>query len=160
MTQEEATYEAPAPFPEAGYIVFGIPDVPYSSVRLPMVWDINELNVLVAQSMEAAKLVREAYQEAFGQAVPVRPPSVPDRSPAVPRGQAQARPTQPRKATDLDPAMVVKGNCPDHGIQALPSKLEYQEIEMSDTGEERYAKYYCTSPEGRHSLWARQLVPA
>lgn len=163
-TEPEATYEAPAPFPEAGYIVFGIPDVPYSSIRLPLVWNINELNVMVAQSIEAAKLVREAYQEEFGQAAPDRPQSVPDRSQAVPRPAQQARPVNQARNGGLDPALIIEGTCPEHGCKALPSILKFQQIEMSDEGAERYAKYFCPGKDNgtgdNHPLWAREVVPA
>ena len=161
-TEPEATYDPPAPFPEAGYIVFGIPDVPFSSVRLPLVWDINEMNVLVAQAMETAKLVREAYQETFGQPTPA-----PARSSAAPAQQAPqraapARPVTPRATGGLDPDLIVVGTCPEHGCNALPSILKYQEIEMGDDGVERYAKYYCdgklNGTNANHSLWARELV--
>ena len=97
-TEPEVTYEPPAPFPEAGYVVFGVPDVPFSSVRLPLVWDINEMNVLIASAMETAKLVREAYQETFpppqwetqSQARPAQPQQAPQQaSQRAPQGQQQ-----------------------------------------------------------------------
>lgn len=163
MTQEEATYEA---FPEAGYVVFGIPDVPYSSVRLPLVWNLDEFNVLVAQAMESAKLVREAFQEAFLAPSPLRiefSDVVPSVSPSPARA-AQPRPAarSARANSDLDPDLIVQGNCPEHGVAAAPSILKYQEIEMSDEGEERYAKYFCPGQHNgtgkNHPLWARELV--
>ena len=61
----ESQYTEPAPFPEAGYVSFQIPGMPFSVVRFPMVWNIEEFNVLAAQAMESAKIVKEAYDEAF-----------------------------------------------------------------------------------------------
>ena len=159
MTQEPVEYTAPAPFPEAGHVMFGIPGVLYSQVRIPLVYDINEMNVLVASAMETAKLLREAYQETFADEFVTR--EAPQAQPVPRLAQQPQRAAQgARRATDLDPNLVVTGNCPEHGIVARPSKLEYQEIEIdAESGVERYAKYYCV-PNGapRHSLYARQLV--
>ena len=165
----EAEYTALAGLPEAGHIMFGVPGVPYSQVRFPLVYDINEMNVLIAQAMETAKLLKEAYEETFPGAGP-RLQINPDGS-MDPLGQprqqepqraAPARSATPRATGGLDPALVVAGTCPEHGCNALPSILKYQEVEMSDEGQERYAKYYCDGKLNgtgkNHALWARELV--
>lgn len=143
-----------------GYLVIGVPGVPYSSVRVPISGQLDVDNVWVEHAMLIATLASKAYAEAFpGMASP-------QPAPRADTGQPVARPQQAqgtRRATDLDQSLVIKGSCPTHGIPAMPSKLEYQEIEIdADTGAERYAKYFCPGKEngtGRnHNLYARQLV--
>ena len=155
-----------AAFPEAGHIMFGVPGVPYSQVKIPLVYDINEMNVLIASAMETAKLLKEAYEETFADQFVTR--EAPQAQP-VPRQQepqrvVPARSITPRATGGLDPALVVDGTCPEHGCNALPSILKYQEVEMSDEGEERYAKYFCPGKDNgtgtNHALWARELVRA
>lgn len=161
-TEPEATYVAPPPFPEAGYIVFGIPDVPFSSVRLPLVWDINELNVLVAQSMEAAKLVREAYQETFPQPEPQARPA---HNGAMITGAQQA----PQRAAPAAQSArqrapgEVTGFCPQHdGVRVLPSIQKFWRIEMDDEGNEVLANYFCPGNDNgtgaNHTVWRREIV--
>ena len=161
------------PFPGTGYLQIGIPGVPYSAIRVPIINDLEQDNLWIEHAVLIATLTAKVYKEAFPERV--APPDVPHDNmrygetsyqqappPQQARPQAPQRPPQAqgtRRATELDPRLVVHGNCPDHGTPARPSKMEYQEVEIdAETGEERYSKYYCNSPEGRHSLWARQLV--
>ena len=159
------------PFPGTGYLQLGIPGVPYSAIRVPIINDLEQDNLWIEHAVLIATLTAKVYKEAFPQK-DVPQGTVYERDdpggawapppPQQARPQAHQRPPQAqgtRRATELDPRLVVHGNCPDHGIPARPSKMEYQEVEIdAETGEERYSKYYCNSPEGRHSLWARQLV--
>lgn len=145
-----------------GYLVIGVPGVAYSSVRVPISGQLDVDNTWVEHAMLIATLAAKAYADAFpAPAGTITHPHTPETTGSVtyagPSRPQQAQGT--RRATDLDQSLVIKGSCPTHGIPAMPSKLEYQEIEIdAETGAERYSKYYCTSPEGRHSLWARQLV--
>lgn len=147
-----------------GYLVIGVPGVPYSSVRVPISGTLDVDSVWVEHAMLIAQLASKAYAEAFPA------PTARETAQQFTSGQITAeeagaqiarrpQPQGTRRANELDQSLVIKGSCPTHGIPAMPSKLEYQEIEIdAETGAERYSKYYCTSPEGRHSLWARQLV--
>ena len=168
MTQEPE-YTAPAPFPEAGHVMFGIPGIPYSQVRIPLVYNIAEMNVLIAAAMETAKLLKEAYEDTF-HAKELEDERAAFTGAASPPPPGQRLPQQPqratlgtRRATDLDPNLVIRGNCPEHGCPAQPSKAEYNEIEFDEDGNERYAKYFCGGKDNgtgkNHGLFARQLVP-
>lgn len=163
---DEPQYTEPAPFPEAGYVSFQIPGMPYSVVRLPLVWSIEEFNVLAAQAMESAKIVKEAYDEAFPERFTPVETGVAGSTP-----QAQQRPAQPRQQTPraqsdgLDPDLIITGFCPDHPrSKALPSIAKYQEIEFDEEGNEKYSKYFCSGKDNgtgkNHSLWRRQVIPA
>ncbi len=160
MTQEEATYTEPAPFPEAGYLQWSVPGIPYSAVRIPLVYNSGEMNVLIAHAIEASKILLEAYNDEFStKEQPQEVQRVPVQQPVATR-QRQARPA---KSAYPDPDLVIKGFCPDHpDVPARLSNETYQEIEMDDEGNERYAKYWCDGKlngmNRNHSLYARQLV--
>lgn len=142
-----------APFPvEQAYLQIPVPGVPYSAIRVPLNGNMEHDNLWIEHAMLIAQLAANHYADAFPTAAPP-PQEAPQRPP-----QAQQQAAQPRKGTELDPRLVVRGDCPQHRAPAKPSKLEYQEIEMDEEGNERYAKYYCNAGERTHSLYARQLV--
>jgi hypothetical protein len=160
MTTADQPFEA-----KEGYLLIGVPGVPYSSVRVPISGQLDVDNTWIEHAMLVATLTSKLYAEAFP-APTARETAQQFTSGQITAEEAgarlQRRPQQTqgtRRANELDQNLVIRGSCPTHGIPAMPSKLEYQEIEIdAETGNERYSKYYCNTPEGRHSLWARQLV--
>lgn len=146
------------------YVQMAIPGVPYSMIRVGVLDDPEEQRQLVWRAMDAAKLLRDAAAETFAEPFPeleTVPREVPRQQQAARPAPARAVPVRRQAAapTGLDPTLVVQGNCPEHGVPAKPSIVKYQEIEISDDGVERYAKYFCDSGAApRHSLWARELV--
>lgn len=162
-------------FEATPYLQVGIPGLPYSAVRIPIVEDLEEQSEWVARAMNAAQLLANAYHDTFPEYTS-EPFSEPARSPARPaagggprangRAQAPSRqaPRPARAPQGLDPQLIVEGYCPEHdGVKARPSILKYQEIETDDEGYERYAKYWCPGQENgtgqNHNLYARQLLP-
>lgn len=164
---------------DGAYLQFGVPGLPFSAVRIPLVEDLDEMDAWVARAMNAAQLLANAYHEAFAEPFPESPPEPSQRpvarrpagSPTTPMNgrkaapQRQAAPQRRAVAQALDPNLIVEGYCPDHpGVKALPSIPRYQEVEMDEEGYERYAKYFCPGQENgtgaNHNLYARQLVGA
>ena len=159
------------------YLQFGIPGPPYWAVRIPLVEDLEEQDVIVARAMNAAQLLANAYYQAFGGEPSPEPAPRPQQRPAPQpaqrtNGAAQRAPQRqaapPRRAAGaptLDPQLIIQGFCPSHpSVAALPSLPKYQEVEMGEDGYERYAKYFCPGKENgtgqNHQLFARQLVGA
>ena len=154
------------------YVQFAIPGVPYSAVRIPLSLNPEEQQIVTENALAAAQAFADAFALTFAE--PFQ--AAPEPRQQLPRQQAAPRPTQTQRApqgrpaarqtspsADLDPELVVYGNCPDHPrVSALPSILRYQEVEMDDEGNERYAKYYCDGKANgtgkNHSLYARQLI--
>jgi hypothetical protein len=120
---------------------------------VPLDGTLERDNLWVEHAMFIATLAQKLYAEAF----PDAPPEAPQR-PAEP----QQRPQGTRKANELDPELVAKGNCPEHGVPAQPSKMDFQEVELDDEGTEWYAKYFCGGKDNgtgkNHGLYRRQLV--
>ena len=154
------------------YLQFSIPGVPYSAVRIPLSLNPEEQQIVTENALAAAHAFADAFALTFAgpfQAAP-EPRQQPPRQQAAPQPTTRQRAPQGRPAArqaspgaDLDPELVVHGNCPDHpDVAALPSILKYQEVEMDDEGYERYAKYFCRGAENgtgkNHSLYARQLI--
>ena len=152
------------------YVQMAIPGVPYSVIRVPVLEDPEEQRQAVWRAMEAALLLRDAAAETFAEPfvetvprlAPVRPSGKPSTPMVRPRAAAQAPQrgvSQRAAAPDLDASLVVQGFCPEHQtLRAQPSIPRYQEIEITEDGEERYAKYFCDGNGQRHSLWAREIV--
>ena len=143
------------PFPvQEGYLQIPVPGIQYSAIRVPLDGTLERDNLWVEHAMFIATLAQKLYREAF--------PDVPQQEAPQRPAEPQQRPQGTRKANELDPNLVVRGNCPEHGTAARPSKLEYQEIELDDEGVEHYAKYWCSGQENgtgkTHSLYRRQLV--
>lgn len=153
MTNEEAFD------PQFGYAQFSVPDVPFSAIRVPLSGNIESDNAWLEHAMTIAAFLNQHYKSTFPS--PTSPIEAPRSVPATPRATPRQAP-RGRPAAGLDPDLIIHGNCPEHGVPARPSNLQYQEIEMSDTGDERYAKYFCPGQENgtgaNHSLWARELV--
>lgn len=163
---DDPQYTEPTPFPEAGYVQFQIPGMPYSVVRVPLVWNIEEFNVLAAQAMESAKIVKEAYDEAFPERITYTGPAETPQAQQRPAFRSAPQQQAPRAQSDgLDPNLIITGFCPDHPrSKALPSIAKYQEIEFDEEGNEKYSKYFCSGKDNgtgkNHSLWRRQVIPA
>lgn len=134
-------------FPEAGYLQWGIPGVPYSAVRIPLVYDANQMHVLIMQAIEAAQMLRAAYGDEFG---------------AQPQAstQPQAQEARARRGTGWI--------CPEHNVEVFESSPQYQTYDLDEHGNEIPAKFYHPlaephrSPDGRlvknHNLYRSQLV--
>lgn len=152
--------------PMAGYLQIQVPGIPYSALRVPITGQLDVDSTWVEHAMLIAELARNAYRDAFKDyfvsqeapeaTQPARP--VPQNAPRSPQ-RALGGQRRGGQSDGLDPSLVVNGNCPEHGVPAKPSIAKYNEIEMGENGEERYAKYWHDNPDGtRHSLWARELV--
>lgn len=155
MTTDDTPFD-----PESGYLQIPVPGIPYSAVRVPLSGRLDADNLWVEHAMLVAQLASKAYAEAFAVEAPEPHQEAPRRAQSA---QSHPRPAQSvrRPAGGLDASLVVHGNCPEHWVPARPSNLQYQEIEIAEDGTERYAKYWHDNPDGsRHSLWARELVPA
>lgn len=162
------------PFPGTGYLQIGVPGVPYSAIRVPIINDLERDNLWIEHAMLIAELAAKAYKAAFPpKDLPqgtVYERNDPDNAwappPQQPRPQAPQRPPQGQQRPaggGLDPSLVVRGECPQHpGVQVLPSKLMYQQIEMGEDGRERYAKYFCSGKDNQtgsnHQVWAREII--
>ena len=152
------------PFPGTGYLQIGIPGVPYSAIRVPIINDLQQDNLWIEHAVLIATLTAKVYREAFPENVIADEP--PPHQPQQARPQAPQQPPQraQRPAGGApDPTLVVRGNCPQHRwVPVLPSKLMYQEIEVGEDGVERYAKYFCDGQLNgtgkNHGLYARQIV--
>src|SRR5690606_17372638 len=95
--------------PEQGVIVFGIPDVPYSSVRVPLGDD------RMYEALSHAEAFRAAYLETFGAASAPEPQETPqERRTAAPQQNAS---TAPGGAP-----FGVRVTCPEHNADCRPSK--------------------------------------
>lgn len=165
------------PFPGTGYLQIGIPGVPYSAIRVPIINDLQQDNLWIEHAVLIATLTAKVYREAFPERV--APPDAPhdnmrygetsyQQAPPPQQARPQAPQQPPQRAQRPaggapDPTLVVRGNCPQHRwVPVLPSKLMYQEIEVGEDGVERYAKYFCDGELNgtgkNHGLYARQIV--
>lgn len=149
-TEPEAEYVAPAPFPEAGYMQFAVPGVPYSAIRIPLVYDAGQQNVLIAHAIEAGKILLEAFNDEFGAADPVR------------QVEAQQRPQEGQQRESQPERGLVQGLCPQHNVRVQPSIVKYRKYEMDDEGNEVLANYFCPGKENgtgtNHTVWRREIV--
>jgi hypothetical protein len=146
------------------YLQFGIPGLPYSAVRIPLVEDLAEMDDWVARAMNAAQLLANAYREAFEEAPQPAPRPQPRPAPQQPQ-RTNGAPQRARVAPSKAPAAVAGSGayCPEHpNVEAIPSKGIYAKFEEDEFGNEVQANYFCPGAENgtgkNHTLWRRQLV--
>ena len=76
------------PFPGTGYLQIGIPGVPFSAIRVPIINDLEQDNLWIEHAVLIATLTAKVYREAF--------PGAPNRPIDAPQ-QQQARPQAPQQ---------------------------------------------------------------
>lgn len=149
------------------YLQFGVPGLPYSAVRIPLVADLEEQDEWVARAMNAAQLLANAYYEAFGGA----------ESRPEPARRPPAEPSAPRRSPPPARAIQANGNanraptggtrtgsglfCPEHGVEMIKSAPQFNK-----EGDKYYhalaERDFYRMPDGRtvknHNLYERECV--
>lgn len=155
---------------DEAYLQFGVPGLPYSAVRIPLVEDLEEQDAWVARAMNAAQLLANAYYEAFGGAEPSPEPAQRPAFRPVPKPAAQtngvaqrAQQAAPRRAPAATAVAGTGAYCPEHpNVEVIPSKQQYARWEEDEFGNQVQANFFCPGSENgtgkNHNLWRRQLV--
>jgi len=150
-TEQEAVSVANEPF-----ICFGVPDVPFSKIQVPL------SDEWIAEAVRIAGVLRDQYLAAFGEHGAQPFPDVEH----VPLGEEFAPSAPPASAPPTNrPAAAHRPGtglfCPDHTrVELVLSKDEYQP--KDDSGQILRDKFFCPAKENgtgkNHNVWRSQAL--
>ena len=87
MTAEQTEQASVASWEAAAYVQFGVPDVPFSAIRFPLVEDPKAAAEITDRALKMAVYLKRKYQEAF----PDAPPQAQQRPAGAPPARERPR---------------------------------------------------------------------